>query len=251
MCQKTHKTAEYYYSLSVLLLTPSAQTVSTQRTTFSNMPYFYHCKYTHIEVHNGANRSNNLTFFLSFSAWRGLDTSSTQNCHSVSVPLSPSNVEQNKPSHQPAPCDTPNAIGTRTKSFKRNYRGWWGQKNPGGWWVVMAGDRVCGVLRQMESGSFPSDRPAAVFPLLSPFSFILLPDWLPLPFTKHPLFTSVRFSLTSNDKPSVESHFRLTLPLCSFVLLCPGTFPPLLGGSMFLASKQTESGIEYTMPNSK
>lgn len=75
-----------------------------------------------------------------------------------------------------------------------------------GWWVVVTGDRVCGTLRQMESGSFPSERLAAVSFIF--FSiFLLLPDWLLLPFTRRPLFTSALFSLTSDDKPSVESHF--------------------------------------------
>lgn len=39
-------------------------------------------------------------------------------------------------------------------------------------------------------------------------------------FTKHSLFTSVLFSLTSDDKPSVESHFlfhSLPLFLLSFI----------------------------------
>lgn len=44
-----------------------------------------------------------------------------------------------------------------------------GAEKSRGWWVVMAGDRVCCTLRQMESGSFPSERLAAVF---SPFFFI-------------------------------------------------------------------------------
>lgn len=80
----------------------------------------------------------------------------------------------------------------------------------------MAGDRVCFTLRQMESGSFPSERLQAVF---SPFFFfLLLPDWLLLPFTKHLLFTSVLFSLTSDDKPSIEGHFPFIRSLFSSFL---------------------------------
>lgn len=63
------------------------------------------------------------------------------------------------------------------------------------------------------------------FPLFS--FFLLLPDWLLLHFTKHPLFTSVLFSLTSDDKPSVESHFLFILSFFSSFLSSP-LFPSFL-----------------------
>lgn len=61
------------------------------------------------------------------------------------------------------------------------------------------------------------------FPSFFFFFFLLLPDWLLLPFTKHPLFTSVLFSLTSDDKPSVESHFLFILS-ASFLPFAPFLF---------------------------
>lgn len=81
-------------------------------------------------------------------------------------------------------------------------------RDPGIWWGVVAGDRVCCTLRQMESGSFPLERLLAVFSVFNIFDFFsLLPEWLLLAFTKHPLFTSVQLSLTSDDRPSTKNHF--------------------------------------------
>lgn len=107
----------------------------------------------------------------------------------------------------------------------------WGWKSRG---LMGSYGRWQSVLHAQTNGvwQLPLRKTWGGFLFLPPFSFpfLLLPDWLLLPFTKHPLFTSVLFSLTSDDKPSVENHFSFFLsflppshPLC---VLPP--FPPFL-----------------------
>lgn len=92
---------------------------------------------------------------------------------------------------------TYNTLHAHTHKTHQGYTELLGLKNPGGWWVVMAGDRVCFTLRQMESGSFPSERLQAVF---SPFFFpFFITAWL----------TASAFYQTSIVYLcSVQSHLR-------------------------------------------
>lgn len=79
--------------------------------------------------------------------------------------LRPSHKLQNKP---------PNTGIHRVTHTHMHTRATWLQRSVG-WWVAVAGDRVCCMLRQMESGSSPSGRLEAVFFI---FLLLLLPEWL-------------------------------------------------------------------------
>ena len=179
----------------------------------------------------------------------------SQVCHLVSVSASLSYTPINKPSHQSGLCDM--CTHTHTLMYRytyiqcmhihinppQNYWGLSGLKNSGGWSVVMTGDRVCCALRQMESGSFPSERLAGVSFIFSVlfFFFLLLPDWLLLPIPNvHclPLFGSVSPQMTSHPWRATSSSFNpfpppVFHPLCFLPsLFCTAPFP-----SLFLPSR--------------
>lgn len=101
-------------------------------------------------------------------------------------------------------------------------------RNPGVWWVVVAGDRVCCTLRQIQSGSFPLERLLAVF---SPHFFNIfdcfyycLSDcfWLLANIHCLPLLSSVSPQMTGHPLRSTSSPYFIPFSPILSLLSCGG-----------------------------